>query len=102
MNHLWWLLLIGTPSLYGQVGWEPDTQEEVDRVCGFCHFEDFYHQETGNFLPEQFLSRSAEILRRLQLPEGHEEIMPPSRSSLQLKPGFRERIIQQLATDPSP
>lgn len=75
---------------------DPEVQAEVERVCGFCHYPNFYDQETGTFDAQLFFSYEEKIRYRLQLDSDHPDRMPPATSPLQLKPGMAEAILNQL------
>jgi hypothetical protein len=75
---------------------DPMIRSEIERVCGFCHFSDFFDQESEQFLEKKFLAKGDEIIRRLSLPDGHQDRMPPSRHPLQLKDGVAEDMIANI------
>ena len=75
---------------------DPLVKEEVERVCGFCHFYDFLDEETELLSFDKILKFRLEMIRRLSLKEGEEGRMPPSRSSLTLSDTAREEFLVYL------
>ena len=81
---------------------EPQVKEEVEKVCGFCHFYDFLDEETELLSLEKIFPLREEMIRRLSLEEGEEGRMPPSRSSLTLSSESRENFILYLRSLEAP
>ncbi len=75
---------------------EPLLRERVEKVCGFCHYTEYFDANSGQFVEELFWNKRDEILRRLRAEVGSKEIMPPKRSPLQLSETEREDLIEAL------
>lgn len=79
----------------------PELREPVVRVCGFCHFPDFFDETTGDLVEEKFLAKRELILDRLQRPVGTAGRMPPKRSSVMLSDEERQGLVDFLKALPS-
>jgi hypothetical protein len=72
------------------------TREIVTRVCGFCHFPDFFDESSGELIEVKFLEKSEKILDRLQRPKGTAGRMPPARSPVTIADDERLELVDFL------
>ena len=68
--------------------------EEVVRVCGSCHFTDYFDQQTYAFLLPLFIQDREEILFRLTLPLDDDRRMPKYKAPFD--PEMRRQLIEYL------
>jgi len=71
-------------------------RELVTRVCGYCHYPDFFDDESGELVEQLFLARKEIILDRLQRAPGSVGRMPPKRSPIGLTDAERLILISYL------
>ena len=71
-------------------------RSEIQRVCSWCHYQDWFYEDSGELELDKFLAKKDQIIWRLTRPEGDEARMPPLTSPLFLEPGVREEIVAYL------
>lgn len=98
--------LLTTEALSGQTEkvavLSPQSVAAAEKVCGFCHFYEYFDEETGALVEEAFLARGQEILRRLLPAAAEAEVMPPPWSPVPLPEDDRAALIRDLEASLEP
>ena len=83
-------------SFSKEITFPPNVQRSIESVCIYCHYQDFFEEQTGAFLPEKFVAKADEISRRVSLPHTDPDIMPPKTSPIQLDEEVRLEFVEAL------
>lgn len=68
----------------------------MERVCGYCHYESYFDEESDSFVEQRFIENRLNIIDRLSRDQSELGYMPPIRSRLSISESVRVELLKAL------